>query len=179
MRCFVALWPTPDVAAALAALPRPLVEGLRWSGQEQWHVTLRFFGEIEPSEVDLATNGLSEAVHRLTGPVAAEGGPTTRFLGPGLVIWPVAGLEAVAGAVEGATAAIGEPVPDRRFYGHLTLGRGRRGTDLRRAHHILTSLTMSWPVSSLSIVRSELHPDGARYRPLETIALPPTTSAGT
>ncbi len=178
MRCFVAVWPTPDVVAALAALPRPPVEGLRWSGREQWHVTLRFFGEIEPSAVDLATAGLSEAVHGLTEPVAAQGGPATRFLGPGLLIWPVAGLGPVAEAVERATATIGDPAPDRRFYGHLTLGRGRRGADLRRAGHILTSLAMSWPVSSLSIVRSELHPDGARYRSLETVALPPGTTAG-
>jgi RNA 2',3'-cyclic 3'-phosphodiesterase len=178
MRCFVAVWPTPDVVDALAAVPRPPVEGLRWSGREQWHVTLRFFGEIEPGAVDLAAAGLSEAVRRLTGPVAAQGGPATRFLGPGLVIWPVGGLGPVAEAVERATTAIGEPVPDRPFYGHLTLGRGRRGADLRRARHILTSLTMSWPVSSLSIVRSELHPDGARYRSLETIPLPPATSAG-
>jgi RNA 2',3'-cyclic 3'-phosphodiesterase len=171
MRCFVAVWPTSDVVDALAALARPESDGLRWSQREQWHVTLRFFGDLNENEVALAAGAIADVAGALVGPVTAQGGPGTRFLGPGLVIWPVEGLRAVAEAVEGATARIGQPLPERRFYGHLTVARGRRGADLRRAGQVLVPLSMSWPVASLSLVESQLRPHGARYRELESFAV--------
>jgi len=173
MRCFVAIWPSPDVVAALATLPRPVIDGLRWSAQDQWHVTLRFFGEVDADGAALATEAVAQAAQGVTGPIVAQGGPGTRFLGPGLVIWPVEGLRPVAEAVERTTAHIGQPLPERRFLGHLTVARGRRGTDLRRQRNVLVPLAMSWPVTSLSLVQSELHPDGARYRPLESVPIGP------
>jgi 2'-5' RNA ligase len=159
------------VVDALARLPRPSQDGLRWSGPEQWHITLRFFGEIAHAEVGAATRALELAVLELPGTLAAQGGPGTRFLGPGLVIWPVEGLAAAALAVERASAGIGAPPRERPFFGHITLARGRRGADLRKARHLLCPLTESWPVGSLTLVQSELHTDGARYRVLEDIPL--------
>jgi 2'-5' RNA ligase len=53
----------------------------------------------------------------------------------------------------------------------MTIARGRQGADLRPARHLLTSLAMSWRVTSLSLVQSELHPDGARYRDIETFPI--------
>jgi RNA 2',3'-cyclic 3'-phosphodiesterase len=172
-RCFVAVWPSSEVVSALAALPRPAFEGARWTTQEQWHVTLRFFGDIDPEEVGRATAALASLAGSLPDDLTAQGGPGTRFLGPGLVVWPVEGLQMVAKAVERATAKIGQPVPERPFFGHMTIARGRRGVDLRPARHLLTSLSMSWPVTSLSLVQSELHPHGARYRDMEKFSAQP------
>jgi 2'-5' RNA ligase len=129
-------------------------------------VTLRFFGDLSPAELDAAGTALATVAGSLPAPPRAEGGPGTRFLGPGLIVWPVAGLETAAEAVEKATASIGQPVPDRRFYGHMTIARGRRGSDLRRSRQALSPLTMAWPVDALCLVKSELHPDGARYSDL-------------
>jgi RNA 2',3'-cyclic 3'-phosphodiesterase len=153
------------------------MEGLRWTTENQWHVTLRFFGDLAPKEVTSVTTALSEAARSLSGPPTAQGGPSTRFLGPGLLVWPVDGLQAAAEVVERTTAQIGQPVPERRFYGHVTMARGRRGSDLRCARHLLTSLAMSWPVTSLSLVQSELHPHGARYRDLDRFLVQPTARA--
>jgi RNA 2',3'-cyclic 3'-phosphodiesterase len=176
-RCFVAVWPSPDVVTALAALPRPAKEGLRWTTESQWHVTLRFFGDLAPAEVTSATAALSVAATSLAELPTAQGGPGTRFLGPGLVVWPVDGLGAAAEVVERATALIGQPVPERRFFGHVTIARGRGGADLRSARHLLTPLAMSWTVNSLSLVQSELHPDGARYRDLDRFPVLPMAPA--
>jgi RNA 2',3'-cyclic 3'-phosphodiesterase len=178
MRCFVAVWPTSEVVAALAGLPRPFIDGLRWSGRDQWHVTLRFFGELTASEVGVATEVMMGVAQGWAEPIMAQGGPATRFLGPGLVIWPVEGLRPAAEAVETVTADIGQPVPDRRFLGHLTIARGRRGVDLRRHRDVLVPLAASWPVTTLSLVQSELHPDGARYRELETFVIGRGLGAG-
>jgi RNA 2',3'-cyclic 3'-phosphodiesterase len=173
MRCFVAVWPNVDVVEALAALPRPAIDGLRWSGQDQWHVTLRFFGELDPGDVGLATEAVGLAAQGLDQPIVVHGGPGTRFLGPGLVIWPVEGLRPAAEAVERVSAHIGQPLPGRQFFGHLTIARGRRGADLRRERHVLAPLSCSWPVTSVSLVQSQLHPDGARYRILESFPIGP------
>ena len=45
-RLFVAAWPPPDVADAIAALPRPVEPGVRYTPREQWHVTLLFLGTV-------------------------------------------------------------------------------------------------------------------------------------
>jgi 2'-5' RNA ligase len=171
MRCFVAVWPSAEVVEALAGLPRPGVEGLRWSSENQWHVTLRFFGELSPSQVEDVSGALAGVARSLPGELTAQGGPATRFLGPGLIVWPVEGLRPVAGPVERATAQVGEPVPVRPFFGHLTIARGARGTDHRSAPRLLAPLAASWPVTSLSLVRSDLTPAGARYRDIRGFPL--------
>lgn len=173
VRCFVAVWPTPAVVSALSALPRPAIDGLRWTTESQWHVTLRFFGDLSPAEVTNATAALSAMAGSWPEQPSANGGPGTCFLGPGLVVWPVEGLQAAAEAVERTTAQIGQPVPGRRFFGHMTMARGRRGADLRPARHVLSPLVASWPVTSLSLVQSELHPDGARYHDVERFSIGP------
>ncbi|MGC8627459.1 MAG: 2'-5' RNA ligase family protein [Acidimicrobiales bacterium] len=175
MRCFVAVWPAPDVADAIASLPRPAIDGLRWSTREQWHVTLRFFGEIDRQSVHAATKALSKVADEVDGPVTATGGPSTRLLGPALVIWPVDGLAGTAKAVQQATDAIGQPLSERKFLGHITLARGRRGTDLRPGARLLAPLERTWPVTSLTLVQSELRPEGARYRVVERFLLAQAT----
>lgn len=131
-------------------------------------MTLRFFGELGPPEVENASVALAAVAGSWPGPFKVEGGPRTRFLGPGLVAWPVEGLAGVAQAVEEATAAIGQPVPERLFLGHVTVARIRRGTDVHQDRQLLQPMSTSWTVTSLSLVASELHPDGARYRDVET-----------
>lgn len=174
MRCFVAAWPSAEVVAALAGLPRPASKRLRWSGEDQWHVTLRFFGELSPVQVDEATAALSEVAGALPGDLTARGGPATRFMGPGLLIWPVDGLGPAAAPVGQATAHIGQPLPDRPFIGHVTIARGARGADLRQAPHLLSSLSASWPVTSLALVHSQLGAGGARYRDICTFRCGPS-----
>ena len=46
MRAFVAVTVPPKVVDVLAAMERPAFDNLRWTTPEQWHVTLRFLGEI-------------------------------------------------------------------------------------------------------------------------------------
>jgi 2'-5' RNA ligase len=55
VRLFVAVWPPNDVVDVLADLPRPDVAGVRWTTQGQWHVTLRFLGQVAADDVDQVT----------------------------------------------------------------------------------------------------------------------------
>lgn len=163
MRAFVAVWPSPAVVAQLAALDRPARPGIRWTTEDQWHVTLRFLGSITDDEVE----GVKGALARLGsirpgGPVTAVAGPALRTLGQPVLCLPIAGVDEVAATVAEATAGFGEPGEDRPFRGHLTIARAARGVDPRPP--VPVPFVASWPVSEVTLVSSTLRPDGARYQ---------------
>ena len=86
-RLFVAVWPPGDVLSLIAGLPRPDVEGLRWTSREQWHVTLRFFGSVELEDA-------AGALRSMTAPATtASLGPETGRFGKRVLHVPVDGLE--------------------------------------------------------------------------------------
>ena len=143
--------------------------GLRWSTRDQWHVTLRFLGELGTPEVETTTRALAGVGAALGSGVPVQGGPSTTLLRPGLIVWPVAGLQALATAVTKVTAGIGQATPDRPFSGHLTIARGSVRSSAAR--HLLQPLSAEWTVGSFSLVQSELHPQGARYRVMQLFSL--------
>jgi RNA 2',3'-cyclic 3'-phosphodiesterase len=162
VRVFVAIWPSPPVVHQLAALERRARPGVRWTTADQWHVTLRFLGEISDAEVGLmkgALDDLSASVR--SGPVVAVAGPALTRLGSTILCLPVSGLDELAGHVTALTAETGEPVGERPFRGHLTLARARRGVDPRPPAAV--PLSASWPVGEVTLVASVLRPQGARY----------------
>jgi len=75
VRLFVAALPDKSTVdrlrGACGGWPRPTVAGLRWTGPDQWHVTLRFLGSVDPGEAAAALDGLGWAAAR-----------------PGWVQWP-------------------------------------------------------------------------------------------
>jgi 2'-5' RNA ligase len=156
MRLFVAVWPSEEVHAAIAAFPRPDVDGLRWTTPDQWHVTLRFLGDCDLDEA-------RDALESVEAPATeAVMGPVTGRFGRRILHVPVAGLDEIARAAIAATGEVGEPPEDRPFKGHLTLARSRRGdTDLRPLAGL--PLAGRWPVTEVTLVASRLGPGGARY----------------
>src|SRR5260370_1133007 len=164
MRLFVAVRPSEDVVDALAALPRPEGTPTRWTTRDQWHVTLRFFGNVdEPSP---SGRVFADAVHSFTA-VEAALGPRPGVLGHQVVYLPVAGLGDLAEAVVKGTARFGEPPATRRFRGHLTLGRTKGGL----VDAASLALECSWTVREVELIRSHLGHGGARYETLERFPL--------
>ena len=70
------------------------------------------------------------------------------------------GLSALAGAVVDVTADVGKPPPRRQFHGHVTIARLRGGA---RCDLVGTSISCGFDVAEVVLVRSNLHPAGARY----------------
>jgi 2'-5' RNA ligase len=168
VRLFVAVWPDEAALVQLGALNRPSIDGVRWTTREQWHVTLRFLGELEdPAPVE---RSLRQAVRGVGATVASFGAEVTRI---GNMLWaPVEGLTEVAGAVVEATKPYGQPPEDRPFRGHITLARQRsrtRGRGLRPAQG--QPLSESWKVEAIELVRSHLGREGARYETVARLAL--------
>ncbi len=165
-RLFVAVWPPEEVLDRVATLPRPPVEGLRWTSRDQWHVTLRFLGRMaEATPVVKALAGVA------AGAVTAELGPVVGRFDQRILHVPVHGLESVAAAVVDATRTVGEPPDDRPFHGHLTLARvGKHArVDLRPLAGV--PIEGRWEVGSICLVESRLGSSGARYVVLEHFPL--------
>ena len=165
-RLFVAVAPPEDVLDRVAALPRPEVAGLRWTSRPQWHVTLRFFGRVDDPAVAV------EALARVhAAPAEAVLGPATGRFGQRVLHVPVAGLEAMAAGIVGATADIGEPPEDRPFSGHLTLARIARGARVDLRTLAGQPVEGRWPVEEYCLMESQLSPKGARYEVVERFPL--------
>jgi 2'-5' RNA ligase len=165
MRLFVAARPPGEVVEMLAALPRPHIPGARWTTADQWHVTLRFFGEVDdPQPIEAALS------HAQLAPATATMGPSVKRLGH--LLWaPVAGLEDVAATVVDATRPFGKPPERRRFRGHITLMR-QRSSGRQADVGWRASIGATWAVQEIELIRSHLDRDGARYETLERFELP-------
>ncbi len=159
LRLFLAAWPTEEVVEALAALRRKDQRGVRFVPPENWHVTLRFLGESDPSEVAAAMDDL--AMRSATAVL----GPAVDVLPPRMLVVPVDGLDELAAMIAHATAGIGEP-PGKRFIGHLTLARVKSDVALPRT--IGSPISTDFDVDEVALVQSRLGPAGARYETLCT-----------
>lgn len=162
-RLFVAVWPSAEVRAAVASLPRPDEPGVRWVSPQGWHVTLRFLGEADEQAVASALHGLRATRARATY------GPAVSRLGRAVVCVPVRGLDDLAAAVVSCTAHVGEPPDPRPFAGHLTLARLQRRGSCRLAGH---KVTAHQEVSTVDLVASTPGAAGPAYRTVATFDLP-------
>ena len=159
-RLFVAVWPPDEVLDALRELPRPENDGIRWSTPDQWHVTLRFLGNVP--NVDEIEDALREVRHP---EAVAAAGPATRRLGPSVLMLPVSGLDSLAAALPFRL--------DRPFEGHLTVARARNRRQVPRTHEGIP-FAASWRVSSFALVRSQTRSTGAVYDDVATYPLDTT-----
>jgi 2'-5' RNA ligase len=170
---FVAVWPPDDVLDRVAALGRPVVAGLRWTTRDQWHVTLRFLGQVpEADPVVAAMAGLtgSPAAERVAVPVAVAGPAVDRF-GQRILQVPVAGLGPLAGDVVRATAHLGRPPDARPFAGHLTLARASKGAAVDLRPLTGAAVAGQWTVDEVCLVESRLTATGAQYSVIERFRL--------
>jgi 2'-5' RNA ligase len=158
MRLFVAVWPPEDVLDAIAALDRPAVRAVRWTGRNQWHITLRFLGEVDAPPEDLL-----EPLAALP-PARVTIGPATQRLSGRVLMIPVHGLDDLA-------AAVADPNETRRFRGHLTLARARERGNKVPSSLAGTPITGAWTATKVSVVRSHLGGGPARYEDVRTVDL--------
>lgn len=124
-RLFTGIEIPAEQRAELARLRMPLPGGGKWIEPEDYHLTLRFCGDIERPQAEefierLASISMDAFEIRLTG-VGAFGGndPTSIWIGAE----PTSELEALARANERAARAVGLPPDNRAFKPHVTLAR--------------------------------------------------------
>ena len=172
---FVAVWPDDPTIRRLSVLELGSVAGLRAVRPGQWHVTVRFLGEVEDHLFPTLTDALERAVTTVRDPVHCSIGPATAWFSGGRVLQiPATGLEDVAQTVRQATLAVVPDAGEAPFVGHLTVGRvrGRRADPSTVAAAAGLAFTAEFEVRHLLLVASALSPEGPRYTTVAQFALP-------
>ncbi|HEU0179706.1 MAG TPA: RNA 2',3'-cyclic phosphodiesterase [Blastocatellia bacterium] len=183
MRTFIAIEIPSEIKSALAALQTELRRAgadVSWTKPENMHLTLNFLGEVDERRIG--------EIERACVSSAAEFQPfTLRINDTGVfpnarqprVLW--AGL---SGAVENVVemrrriderlAQIGFKRDEKRFNPHLTIGRLKSNKKTREllaladAHQLPA---LSFVVTEIVLMKSELHPAGAEYTPIAKASL--------
>lgn len=164
-RLSVALWPPPDVVAALSAFDRPAIEGVRWSTPAQWMVKVRPLGFVDdrvvPRLIAVLENELDGAPA-----VRCVLGPTTRRLGGQWLGAPVSGLEGLAAVVFEVTEDLVPITHPQPFQADVVLARGRVPTALAGR-----PVSASWTARSVSLVADRSSAKASRHEDLAVMPL--------
>ena len=183
LRAFVASELPPSLQDAIqtaTASLRKTLDGdlIRWVPPQNVHLTLKFLGDVSPSNLDLIKQALrTEAAQVQPFDMTVEGFgsyPTPRRP---RVLWvglnAPAALASLQHAVESATARLGYPTEDREFSPHLTIGRVRQhisASDLQRIRGVVEGIKVGLlgtvQVNSIHLFKSELSPNGSVYTKL-------------
>ena len=187
-RLFVAINLPERIKQQIAATQVELREGLAgasvtWIKPEQLHLTLKFLGNIDLQLMTGLKAKLAAACHAF-GPLRLRAErlgvfPDARFP---RVIW--AGLIDSVGmlanlqlSVESASRDFTSQAPEKKFTGHVTLGRIKHinHRDSKRLAELLVRMADrgfgEWTASEVELMRSELTSDGARHTSIEIVPL--------
>lgn len=183
-RTFVAISVSQSTRRSLVTMQQALAgQGFRarWTFPEQFHVTLKFLGEIDAASVDRLILAVAEAVAtRRPFELAFQGAGAFPDWTRPRVLWArvTIGSEALidlAHEVETAAVQAGFAPSDRPFRPHLTLGRVKRTEtkiDGAQTERVL-ALHRAGPerVERVEVFRSRLTPQGPIYTPLASLML--------
>ena len=190
-RAFVALLLDDAIRASVGAEVerlRPLSRAVAWVPAANLHVTLKFLGErsdeqlaeVEAALVEVAavTAPFALALHGLG---AFPGLERPRILWVGIAEGTLSARE-VQARLEAALERRGIPRERQAWHPHLTIGRvfderaWRREAGLPLRQALAAAARRSFgmlAVSRIALMRSDLSPQGARYRELASAGLTP------
>ena len=187
-RLFVAISVPEEIKARIeesqAELRRALPEDcVRWAKRGQFHLTLKFLGDVEAPRLEALTDALRLACGRFPAlPLRARGigfFPDSRVP---RVVWagvqdPDGRLPVVQRAVELAVGGFTREHRAETFAAHVTLGRvrGIRRAEAERMAELAAATADrffgAWTAGAIEVIRSELLAGGARYTVLSVIRL--------
>ncbi len=189
-RLFIAILVPEQVKARIFAaqeqLRRAAAEGVvRWADQHQFHLTLRFLGNVLNDQIPALTEAARQACSQYSRmPMTAQGVGFFPNARRPRVIW--AGITETAGklhelqqTLQRATVAFTTEPPQNEFTGHITLGRFKTferssSRDLVDAAERLTQVEFgNWECSEVHLVQSRLSPHGATHTSITEFDLQP------
>jgi 2'-5' RNA ligase len=176
MRLFIALNLPKKERQRIHRAARPLRdEGLpvRWVDPDNFHVTLKFLGQVRPDRMPQVEEVMGRVASATTSFKADFGGfgafPTIRRP---RVVWlgvdPSAELRCLKQDIEWGLADLGFEAETRAFHPHLTLGRANAGDGagaFRGLDEIVADMGFRGEIHirSIDLMRSHLSKEGARY----------------
>lgn len=191
VRAFLGIGLAPHVrttlgmsAAALRAESRPW-RGEKWVPEENLHVTLKFLGTVEESNID----GIIEAVTAAAAeyaeyPLALRELHAIPRLRAAQMIWATLAegetvTAALADSIDRQLEPLGFEVPARPFTAHITLARAHRPKAIafdaidagNRILYVATDREKRMSVRGITLYSSTLTPRGALYEELAIVPL--------
>jgi 2'-5' RNA ligase len=179
-RVFVAVPLCHEVREGLVLFLNRALKGKPLPGRspkpENWHLTLRFLGEINKSQYDcvlstLKKESLGECFDLVFGGLGAFPRPSKAA-----VLWVGVNLGSqqlcrITESLERALNSAGMPPADKPFSPHLTLSRIRPPQRLDDLIQMAGVFGMQMNVREVILYRSQLTSSGAHYEPLERFLL--------
>jgi len=154
---------------------------IRWVRPESIHLTLKFLGDVNPTDIDRIQTALEQAAANSgTLTLCAKGFGVFPNIRKPRVLWVgVSGdidrLFNCQRRVEEELAQIGFPAESRRFKAHLTIGRSKGSIDggrLMKAFEELSGIeSPRFTADTVILYQSQLRPRGAVYTALRQIPL--------
>jgi 2'-5' RNA ligase len=180
-RLFTALEIPRDAALSLSLL-RGGLPGARWIDVENYHLTLRFFGDVEGHIADEIADALDRVRRRsfqltLSG-VGAFGSKKPHALWAGVTASP--DLHALQGEIERICQRLGLPADARKFMPHVTLARLRNVSPDEVAAYLSARgnfRTAPFRVSRFVLMSSKVSVGGGPYVVVEAWPLTPADTA--
>jgi RNA 2',3'-cyclic 3'-phosphodiesterase len=179
LRAFIAVELPLEIRQTVCAATSNLQKGIgslvRWVPMENMHLTLKFLGDISPSNMNM----LCQMLHAETdlfncfelrlkglGSFPSLKRPRVIYIG----IQAPAALETLQRGIESASRRIGYQSEERGFSPHLTIGRVRQNvtaTEQQTIRHALEETEIdslgSARVDSVHLYKSDLKPTGSVY----------------
>jgi 2'-5' RNA ligase len=170
------------LAEVIQGMKGPRTQGIRWVPAENIHLTLKFLGDVSPTQMNALHQVLQRVSQEPAFSISVSG--TGAFPNPHRprVIW--AGvkapgeLAALAAWIDRETIPLGFPSENRPFSPHLTLGRVSQNATPEQVRQIAavvaeqnTGLLGTAEVKEITLFRSDLRSTGAEYSALLKIPL--------
>ncbi len=136
-RLFTALEIPRDAALSLSLL-RGGLPGARWIDVENYHITLRFIGDVEGHVADEIANAL-DRVRRPAFSIALSGVGAFGSKKPHSIwagVTPSPDLSALQAEIERICQRVGAPSDQRKFVPHVTLARLRNTSPVEAARYL-------------------------------------------
>src|ERR1051325_6471863 len=187
LRAFIAVEIPLEIRKAACQATSDLQKGIgplvRWIPMENMHLTLKFLGDIAPSNVDMLSQMLTAEADLFNcfdlrfgglGSFPSPKRPRVLYIG----IQAPAMLEALQRGIESASHRLGYESEERGFSPHLTIGRVKQNATsaeqqtIRRALEVTKIESLGTArVDSVHLYKSELKPIGSVYTRLFSATL--------
>ena len=181
VRTFIALELSDGLKEGILTLNEELRKrGVRagWARRPALHLTLKFLGDVEESELPEVVAAVRRASSRVSsfsfdtrslGAFPSPARPRVLWVG----IEPAEGLLALHGELEGELEELGFERERRRFRPHITLGRIRdpRAESVQDVLDDLVAPAERVVVTEVRVMRSTLRPGGALHELVESVPL--------
>lgn len=187
LRAFIAVEIPHEMREAVGKATTPLQKEIgsivRWVPMENMHLTLKFLGDVSPTNVEMLSEMLraeADMFHcfdlRLSGLGSFPNLKRPRVIYVGIQAPPT--LDALQRGVEAAARRLGYESEERRFSAHLTIGRVKQNVTATEQQTIRRALEAARidllgtaRVDSVHLYKSDLKSSGSIYTRLYSAPL--------